>query len=380
MDRFVEHKPRLKGLRRVHTGIFRESQKLFQNPKSFGLAQEPKGTMGTLGTTHRKVTPIRANTPVTSGLYSGNYTREYATPLQTLNQNQDIFSEADDLSKKTSHYSSPKERRKSVRKSVRKSWPARDECSHPNQGAPQPPEPEPPSYSFEATSYGSPIPCYDEVPVYAGGYLEDDFSIPPPPPQHPSSFTSHHYYEDYPSPHFAMSKSQYYEPLAFNPTPEPDCRYYSRPMTPVAYSPVPHAYHEPLHQEKIVDVSEHRRSPVPGELQELDIVCGRGAPTNYHYGNQAFKDLVEEYQTQYLCAKRTDKPQLAMKIMDIVKDRGARFVKRVKTSGPSIWVEIDPKGAYEKVCQALRQGAPESRGKMLSVVAASRMGATKSDE
>jgi hypothetical protein len=111
----------------------------------------------------------------------------------------------------------------------------------------------------------------------------------------------------------------------------------------------------------------------------LDIVCGRGAPTNYHYGNQAFKDLVGEYQTGYLCAKRSDKPHLAMKIMDIVKDRGARFVRREKAAGRSIWVEIDAKGAYEKVCQALRQGAPEMRSKSLSAVAA-RKGLRERDE
>lgn len=104
----------------------------------------------------------------------------------------------------------------------------------------------------------------------------------------------------------------------------------------------------------------------PGELQDLDIVCGRGAPTNYHYGNQVFKKVVEDYQTAYLCAKRSDKPHLAMKIMDIIKNSGARFVKREKTAGYFSWVEIDGKGAYEKVCQALRDGAPDVRRKAMS--------------
>ena len=110
----------------------------------------------------------------------------------------------------------------------------------------------------------------------------------------------------------------------------------------------------------------------PGELQELDIVCGRGAPTNYHYGNQVFKEVIQEYQTAYLCARRSDKPQLAMKIMDLVKNGGARFVKREKAAGVFAWVEIDSKGAYERVCQALRDGATDLRKMVLSADAKSR--------
>lgn len=55
-----------------------------------------------------------------------------------------------------------------------------------------------------------------------------------------------------------------------------------------------------------------------------------------------------------------------MKIMDIIKKSGARFVKREKSAGHFSWVEIDGKGAYEKVCQALRDGAPDVQRKALS--------------
>jgi hypothetical protein len=103
-----------------------------------------------------------------------------------------------------------------------------------------------------------------------------------------------------------------------------------------------------------------------GDLQPLDIVCGRGAPTNFHYGNQVFRELVEDHQTSYLCAKRSDKPKIAMKLLDVVKSRGARFVKRQKTTGRFTWVDIGDKGAYEKVCQALRDGAPDLRRQVMS--------------
>jgi hypothetical protein len=105
------------------------------------------------------------------------------------------------------------------------------------------------------------------------------------------------------------------------------------------------------------------------ELQGNDIVCGRGAPSNSQHGNQLLKDLVEEYQTSYLCGKRTDKPKIAMHVMDEVNARGGRFVRRVKTAsnGRSFgWEKLEDKRSYEKVCQALRDGAPELRRKMMA--------------
>jgi hypothetical protein len=114
-------------------------------------------------------------------------------------------------------------------------------------------------------------------------------------------------------------------------------------------------------------------------LQDQDVVCGRGAPTEYHIGNAHFRDLVRSYHTSYFCAKRSDKPHIAMKVLDILETRGARFVRREKAtraaspssggaSGPSssCWVVVSRKLAYEKVCQSLRDGAPEVQRQMLS--------------
>ena len=98
----------------------------------------------------------------------------------------------------------------------------------------------------------------------------------------------------------------------------------------------------------------------------------RGAPTNYHQGNELFRELVKEYQGQYLASKRADKPHIATHIVNIIQSRGGRFLRRFKRSGTSsfghfVWVEVDPQKAYEKACQALREGAPEIRRKMKSV-------------
>jgi hypothetical protein len=89
----------------------------------------------------------------------------------------------------------------------------------------------------------------------------------------------------------------------------------------------------------------------------------------YHIGNQAFRDLVQEHQTIYLCSKRSDKPAIAWKLYDIVTRRGGRFVRRNKArnhDGPSFaWEELDEKQSYEKICQSLREGAPALRAQLL---------------
>lgn len=98
-----------------------------------------------------------------------------------------------------------------------------------------------------------------------------------------------------------------------------------------------------------------------------DIVCGRGAPSNVHPGNKVFKTLVKEYEARYLLSQRSEKPRIAMELLDLVRSRGMRFVRRQKVDrGQVVWVEISEERAYEKVCQSLREGAPEIRRKMIS--------------
>jgi len=107
-------------------------------------------------------------------------------------------------------------------------------------------------------------------------------------------------------------------------------------------------------------------------LRDSDIVCGRGAPTNFHIGNSRFRELVFDYHRSYFVAKRSDKPRIAMKVLDVLSSRGARFVRRIKggSSASSHWEEVADKIAYEKICQALRDAGGPPR-QMLSSVAAS---------
>ena len=100
-------------------------------------------------------------------------------------------------------------------------------------------------------------------------------------------------------------------------------------------------------------------------LGPMDVCTGRGAPTQFHSGNIMFRELVSQHQTFYLCAKRSDKPRVALKVLDILESRGGRMVKRTRVAGRSHWEPIGKKIAFEKVCSALRDGAPELRRKLM---------------
>lgn len=111
------------------------------------------------------------------------------------------------------------------------------------------------------------------------------------------------------------------------------------------------------------------------DLRPTDVICGRGAPTSIHPGNMAFKKIIQRHEMSYLCARRSDKPKIALSLLDEFRAQGVRFVKRERdehTTGSSdsddafVWVEIGDRRAYEKICQALREGAPQLRRQMLA--------------
>ena len=198
--------------------------------------------------------------------------------------------------------------------------------------------------------------------------------------QYPFSWQEHH--PPMVSPQSSdRSYYQYYYPA---PTPEdPGTRHpnvvESRAEESKSPPPAPISDQAPpITPEVTSEKQKANGSSLPSSLRSLDIVCGRGAPKNFHYGNQAFRELVEDYQTSYLCAKRNDKPQIALKLLDILKSRGARFVRRHKSCSyrktASSWVEINDKAAYEKVCQALRDGAPHVRRQMESKLKPTKKG------
>ena len=78
------------------------------------------------------------------------------------------------------------------------------------------------------------------------------------------------------------------------------------------------------------------------DIQPEDVLSGRGGATNSHSGNKAFRKLVKSYQAEYLQAKKRDKPSVASKVVDLIRRKGGRFLKKQGTDydGRVLWVEI----------------------------------------
>ena len=88
-----------------------------------------------------------------------------------------------------------------------------------------------------------------------------------------------------------------------------------------------------------------------------DVLSGRGGGTNQHEGNCFFRSLINKNRERYLRAKKNDKPFISLSIVNIVRQRNGRFLKKDESSG--LWFEIGDAQAREKTSQALRQRAPE---------------------
>lgn len=225
-----------------------------------------------------------------------------------------------------------------------------------------------------------------------------------PPPYHLSSTMVHH-----PHPQHGMYGG--WKPYrAYPQAPAHPGYYYPPPPTgapfppepfhpPTGYSTAPKAPRPP----PVVTIVNPRfeTTELIYDINDHDVLCGRGAPTSWHPGNQFFRLLVDKYQGQYLAAKRMDKPEIAMHVVALVQERGGRFLKRTKVvsapssssssspprrpSHPSLsssaasassplggsrghfaWQDIGEQRAYEKACQALREGAPELRKQLAS--------------
>ncbi|KAG7354247.1 hypothetical protein IV203_003603 [Nitzschia inconspicua] len=144
---------------------------------------------------------------------------------------------------------------------------------------------------------------------------------------------------------------------------------------PTDFLPPRHSFSRTFdeHEEQL-DVSKARtiNTPSPSEtrvdgLKPTDVLCGRGMNTSIHPGNLAYKKVIKKHEMEYICSKRSAKPHIAMKILEELRRNSIRFVKREKDANDKfIWIDIGDQRAYEKVCQSLREGAPQLRRQMLS--------------
>jgi hypothetical protein len=96
------------------------------------------------------------------------------------------------------------------------------------------------------------------------------------------------------------------------------------------------------------------------ELNPDDILFGRGAPISRHIGNKRMHRVVSQYQEQYIKTSRNDKARLVHEVVGVIKENGAKFLKRLE--GFDLWVEVvDQNEIYDKVSHALRGQASRNR-------------------
>jgi len=68
---------------------------------------------------------------------------------------------------------------------------------------------------------------------------------------------------------------------------------------------------------------------------------------------------VKKYQEEYLRAKKRDKPAVASIIVELIRKKGGRFLRRCDdekhaprtTGGPVLYFDIGDERAREKTCQ-----------------------------
>lgn len=90
------------------------------------------------------------------------------------------------------------------------------------------------------------------------------------------------------------------------------------------------------------------------DVNDDDVLCGRGGGTNSQVGNRRFRSVVQSYQPTYLKARRKEKPLMAREIVQVIRKKGGRFLKRDKKTLK--WNDIGDEKAEAKTGQALREG------------------------
>jgi len=98
------------------------------------------------------------------------------------------------------------------------------------------------------------------------------------------------------------------------------------------------------------------------QITDNDVLFGRGGVTNNHVGNRRYRELVRAHQQAYLIAPKTEKAQIARKIVEIIRhhrDPPGRFLVKGEVNGT--WVDVGDERSREKTSQALREKAPEMR-------------------
>eukprot|EP00529_Nitzschia_sp_RCC80_P028800 CAMPEP_0113452994 /NCGR_PEP_ID=MMETSP0014_2-20120614/7131_1 /TAXON_ID=2857 /ORGANISM="Nitzschia sp." /LENGTH=327 /DNA_ID=CAMNT_0000344379 /DNA_START=437 /DNA_END=1420 /DNA_ORIENTATION=- /assembly_acc=CAM_ASM_000159 len=114
--------------------------------------------------------------------------------------------------------------------------------------------------------------------------------------------------------------------------------------------------HEDSSRDHEGDRSNINNDSSRNKIGRHDVLCGRGGLTNQHIGNKNFRYIVAEYTNEYLRAKKKEKKEIAVRIVQRVHDIGGRFLTRCGPNHSDVWAEVTASRALEKSKQALREG------------------------
>ena len=115
------------------------------------------------------------------------------------------------------------------------------------------------------------------------------------------------------------------------------------------------------------DSSSSSGSAYVTELNQNDVLFGRGAPILHNAGNRRFRKLILENKPQYTATGRhVVKGEIARRILNTITKRGGRFLRRIESSPVlsgdqrvpvvgALWEIVDEETSLQKVKQALRE-------------------------
>ena len=89
------------------------------------------------------------------------------------------------------------------------------------------------------------------------------------------------------------------------------------------------------------------------EINDKDILCGRGSRSNLHPGNKAYLKLVEIWRQRYKSTRHIKvKKAIILEIMNILQSNNVRFLELDSTNNR--WYVLHERTTYKKIAQRLR--------------------------
>jgi len=113
-------------------------------------------------------------------------------------------------------------------------------------------------------------------------------------------------------------------------------------------------YIDETKQKEADTIEEAKKEGRIDNPRETDIVMGRGKPFINFPGNKAVQSLINDsFRIQYRnLGSRDEKTVMSEAVLQMIKDKGIRFLKRDVKRGT--WIQVDSMTAREKVSNILR--------------------------